>query len=161
MLNDEHAGIYDATKDLPGWQDPADSFKLYEMAWHSGEIILEIGVYGGRSAVVELRAALRAMNENGKARPQFYGVDLDINSIPRSLKSLRDAQINPYCLLFHGTLKDFHRDVPITPTMVFVDGDHSYEGVLADLTLLSTFLAPVRRDVPRLLRNSRRQAGRG
>jgi len=142
MLNDEHAGIYEATKDLPGWQDPADSFKLYEMAYHCGAIILEIGVYGGRSAVVELRAALRAMADKGCAKPQFYGVDLDINSIPRSMKSLRDAKVEQHCLLFHGTLKDFHRDVPITPTMVFVDGDHSYEGVLADLSLLSTFLAP-------------------
>ena len=55
MLNEEHAGVYEATKDLPGWQDPADSQKLYEIAYHSGAIILEIGVYGGRSAVVELR----------------------------------------------------------------------------------------------------------
>ena len=94
MLNDEHAGIYDATKDLPGWQDPADSQKLYEMAYHSGSIILEIGVYGGRMLPSSNCAALRAMTENGKARPQFYGVDLDINSIPRSLKSLRDAQLS-------------------------------------------------------------------
>ena len=82
------------------------------------------------------------MKEKGGAAPQFYGVDLDPAAIPRSLKSLRDAAIDQHCLLFHGTLKDFHRDVPITPTMVFVDGDHSYEGVLADLKLLSTFLAP-------------------
>ncbi len=142
MLNDEHAGIYDATKDLPGWQDPADSQKLYEMAYHSGAIILEIGVYGGRSAVVELRAALAALEKKEGSKPQFYGVDLDPMAIPRSLKSLKDAGIDQYCLLFHGTLKDFHRDVPITPTMVFVDGDHSYEGVLADLALLATFVAP-------------------
>jgi glycosyltransferase involved in cell wall biosynthesis/GT2 family glycosyltransferase len=142
MINDEHAGIYDATKDLPGWQDPPDSFKLYEMAYHSGSVILEIGVYGGRSAVVELRAALHAQADKGGSKPQFYGVDLDPAAIPRSLKSLRDAAIDPYCLLYHGTLKDFHRDIPITPTMVFVDGDHSYEGVLADLALLATFIAP-------------------
>jgi glycosyltransferase involved in cell wall biosynthesis len=142
MLNDEHAGIYEATKNLPGWQDPPDSFKLYEMAYQSGSVILEIGVYGGRSAVVELRAALHAQADKGGSSPQFYGVDLDPAAIPRSLKSLRDAGIEKHCLLYHGTLKDFHRDIPITPTMVFVDGDHSYAGVLADLTLLSTFLAP-------------------
>jgi len=142
MLNDEHAGIYDATKELPGWQDPPDSFKLYEMAYHSGSVILEIGVYGGRSAVIELRAALRAMAEKGGTNPQFFGVDLDPAAIPRSLKSLREAGVDKLCLLYHGTLKDFHRDIPITPTMVFVDGDHSYEGVLADLALLASFLAP-------------------
>lgn len=142
LINDEHAGIYDATKDLPGWQDPQDSQKLYEMAYHSGSIILEIGVYGGRSAVVELRAALKAVADRGGTSPQFYGVDLDPAAIPRSFKSLSDAGVEKYALLYHGTLSDFRRDIPITPTMVFVDGDHSYEGVLADLALLHSFLAP-------------------
>src|SRR5262245_12077163 len=59
-LNAEHATVWAATKDLPGWQDVNDSKKLYEMAFVNGAVILEIGVYGGRSAVVELRGALSA-----------------------------------------------------------------------------------------------------
>ena len=130
------------------------------MAYHSGSVILEIGVYGGRSAVVELRAALHAQADKGGTGPQFYGVDLDPAAIPRSLKSLRDAGVEKHCLLYHGTLKDFHRDVPITPTMVFVDGDHSYEGVLADLAPLSTFLCRNSGSLPRLSRAARRETRR-
>lgn len=141
-LNDEHAGIWQATRNLPGWQDLADSLKLYETAYYNGAIILEIGVYGGRSAVVELRGALRAKAEHGGPRPQYYGVDLDPAAIPRSRQTLQAAGLDDYCLLYLGTLGSFHREIPITPTMVFVDGDHSYEGAKRDLAALARFLAP-------------------
>jgi predicted O-methyltransferase YrrM len=142
-LNEEHAGIFAATKDLPGWQDPPDSEKLYELAYHSGEVILEIGTFGGRSATVELRGALRAAGDRpGRRTPcQFYGVDVDPNSIARTRQTLVDQGLSGHALLYHGNLAAFHRDLPITPTMVFVDGDHSYAGVRADLELLATFLA--------------------
>src|SRR4051794_27816390 len=76
-LNDEHAGVWEACKDIPGWQAPGDSAKLYEMAYHSGAVILEIGTYGGRSAVVELRGALRARHDRGGPAPQYFGLDVD------------------------------------------------------------------------------------
>lgn len=142
FLNDEHAGIFEATKTLPGWQDPADSEKLYELACHNGSVILEIGVYGGRSAVVELRGAISAARERGLPAPQFYGVDVDPNAIPRSFKTVNDAGLAHRCLLFHGDLSRFWREIPVTPTMVFVDGDHRYPGCWADLHLLSRWLEP-------------------
>lgn len=142
FLNEEHAAIWDQTKAIPGWQHEGDSAKLYEMAYHNGAVILEIGNFGGRSAVVELRAALRAMRERGAPEPQFYGIDLDPAAVRRTYNTLRSAGLDQYALLYHGTLARFHPDIPITPTMVFVDGDHCYEGVWADLQTLSTFLAP-------------------
>src|SRR5213076_1660628 len=110
-------GIYQATKELPGSQDPADSEKLYEMAYCSGAIILDIGVFGGGSAVVELKGALRSAQERGTPTPQFYGVDLDPGAIPRRHKIIADHGLSQHCILYQGTLRQFHRDVPIVPTM--------------------------------------------
>jgi len=140
-LGEEHAGIFEATKDLPGWQDPADSEKLYEMAYYNGAVILEIGVFGGRSAVVELKGALRSAQERSTAIPQYFGVDLDPAAIPRSRQTIARHGLQKHCVLYQGTLGQFHRDIPIVPTMVFVDGDHNYAGCLADLKLLRGFLA--------------------
>lgn len=141
-INDEHRGIYEATKELPGWQDPADSEKLYELAYRAGAVILEIGVFGGRSAVVELRGALTAARDHGLALPQYFGVDVDPGFFDRAQKTIEGAGVSERCLLYHGNLRQFLRDVPITPTMVFLDGDHRYPGVWSDLNLLRTRLAP-------------------
>jgi len=142
FVNDEHRGIYEATKDLPGWQDPPDSQKLYEMAFRSGAVILEIGVFGGRSAVVEVRGALAGAAAAGLPDPQYYGVDVDPGFFHRSHKTITDAGLGEHCLLFHGDLAAFLRAMPIVPTMVFVDGDHRYPGCWADLGILSRMLVP-------------------
>ncbi|MFM9994340.1 MAG: glycosyltransferase [Phycisphaerales bacterium] len=141
-LSDEHRAIHGTTKNLPGWQDPADSEKLYELAYRCGGVILEIGVYGGRSAVVELRGALAAAADRGAPQPQYFGVDIDPAFFERSAKTLADAGLAERCLLYHGDLRRFLREIPIVPTMVFVDGDHSREGVWADLEWLRDLLAP-------------------
>lgn len=141
-LGDEHRGIHAATRDLPGWQDPPDSEKLYEVAYHCGAVILEIGVYGGRSAVVELRGALAAARDRGGAAPQYYGVDIDPAFFDRAARTLTDAGLAEHCLLYHGDLRRFLAEVPIVPTMVFVDGDHSRAGVWADLERLRSLLVP-------------------
>jgi len=144
-INEEHRVIFEMTKDLPGWQHPRDSEKLYEMAYHSGQVILEIGVYGGRSAVVEIRGALAAWRERGAEgagpAPQWYGLDVAPESITRSQRVIHAAGLERYALLYHGDLAAFLRDIPIVPTMVFVDGDHRYQGVWSDLNILRDHLA--------------------
>jgi len=142
-LNDEHARIYKETESLPGWQDIRDSEKLYEMAFHNGGIILEIGMFGGRSATVELRGALAGIAaKHGPELPQFYGVDIDGPSVGRTYETLKVQKLAEHALLFRGGFLEFHRMIPITPTMVFVDGDHRYPGVWADLHNLSRILTP-------------------
>ncbi|MGH9549492.1 MAG: class I SAM-dependent methyltransferase, partial [Terriglobales bacterium] len=44
--------------------------------------------------------------------------------------------------LYHGNLRGLVSEVPIDPTMVFVDGDHRYEGVKDDTNVLSNLLRP-------------------
>lgn len=142
FVNDEHAGIYEATKDLPGWQDPGDSMKLYEAAYWSGSVILEIGVFGGRSAAVQLKGALAALREHGGPPPQFYGIDQDFSAFRRSTRTLEGMDLAERVMLYTGDLRQFAHDLPIVPTMVFVDGSHDYTGVWADLEALSRLVTP-------------------
>lgn len=142
FISAEHRGIFDATRALPGWQDPPDSHKIYETAYFNGSVILEVGVYGGRSAVVALRGALAAAKDRGLAQPQFYGIDIDGAAIGRGFTTIRQAGLESHALLFHGDLSRFLSELPITPSMVFVDGDHAYPGCWADLRLLASRLAP-------------------
>ena len=140
FLNREHRAIFDRTADLPGWQTPGDSFKLYEMGYHAGDVILEIGTFGGRSATVALRGALA--NPARTQPPQFYGIDIMDDSITRTRQILAEEYLGQYCHLHHGVLREFVQRWQITPTMVFLDGDHRYEGCKADLELLSAYLRP-------------------
>jgi len=140
FVNDEHKEIYNTTSELPGWQAPGDSLKLYEMGYHAGDVILEIGPFGGRSSTVALRGALA--NPERTERPRYYGIDIDADSIARTRATLATEFLGDYCHLYHGVLQDFIKDWKITPTMVFLDGDHTYEGVSTDLKSLSTYLKP-------------------
>lgn len=139
FVNSEHTSIFEQTKHLPGWQEPGDSFKLYEMGYQAGDVILEIGTYGGRSAVVELRGALANLD---RSQPQFYGIDVDIQSIQRTANTLKQAKLDDYALLHYGSLETFLQAFSIQPTMVFVDGDHRYAGIKRDLELLVNVLTP-------------------
>lgn len=136
-LNDAHRTVFDKTKDIPGWQMEADSYKLFEMGYFAGDVILEIGTFGGRSAVVEILGALSA----GK-KLQFFGIEIDINGIKRTQHSLQQFNVEEYALLYHGNLQKFMKAFSIQPTMCFVDGDHLYEGVKRDLMSLSELLLP-------------------
>jgi cephalosporin hydroxylase len=139
-INDEHRTIFEQTKHLEGWQEPGDSEKLYELAYNAGAVILEIGIYAGRSAVVELRGALA--NQNAARKPQFFGVDVDQAAIWRSYQLLENYDLSNHALLYCGDLQGFVSTFKITPTMVFLDGDHRYPGVKRDLQILSQILVP-------------------
>jgi ubiquinone/menaquinone biosynthesis C-methylase UbiE len=139
FINAEHAQIFARTAEIPGWALEGDSWKQYELGYHSGDVILEIGTFGGRSAVCELRGALA--NPAREGRTFFYGVDVSRESIHSTLETLAKEKLTPYTRLFHGTLQEFAAHYAVSPTMVFVDGDHRYEGVVADCHTLTTMLA--------------------
>lgn len=140
FVNGEHRKVYVQTKDIPGWQAPGDTQRLYEMAFKAGDVILEIGTYAGRSATVELRGALA--NPERKISPMYFGIDINVTAVIRTLKYLEDQHLLQHALAYHGDLGSFVKAFDIQPTMVFVDGDHRYDGVKQDLTILADFLVP-------------------
>jgi predicted O-methyltransferase YrrM len=131
--------IYDKTKDISGWLLPEETEKLFELAHLHGDTILEIGTFRGRSAAV-LNAG--ASSNTQRSSYQFYSIDIDPGSSFHAYEVLKPRGHEQSALFYHGTLKTFRKEIPITPTMVFVDGDHSYEGILSDLNELSTLLVP-------------------
>lgn len=138
-VNEEHKEIFQRTQDMLGWQAEGDTYKLYEMAHFCGDVILEIGMYAGRSAYVELMGALSQKSTYRK--PQYFGVDVDPNALVRTRAVLTQHQLMDYAFLFLGDINQFRQAIDITPTMVFVDGDHSYEGCWNDLSCLTGYLA--------------------
>lgn len=137
FINSEHASAFDDTKDIPGWQMPGDTEMLFELGYKSGDAILEIGTFGGRSAVAALKGALSA----GR-RPAYYGVDIDHTSIDQTRKTLERFDLLKTATLFEGDIASFVQRFCIAPTMVFVDGDHAYDGVRHDLRTLAALVTP-------------------
>ena len=140
FLSPEHEGIFQTTQELPGWQVPGDSFKLYELGYYAGDVILEIGTFGGRSATLLLLGALA--NRERTLPPQYYGIDIMDASIVRTRQILADGMLGHHCHLHHGDLAGFVTRWQIRPTVVFLDGDHTYAGVAADLAILNRYLTP-------------------
>ncbi|RMG39925.1 MAG: class I SAM-dependent methyltransferase [Candidatus Dadabacteria bacterium] len=140
FINDQHAQIHELTESIDGWHAPGDTVKLYELGFFRGEVILEIGVWAGRSAVAQLLGAVS--NPERKHPPQYFGIDIDKNSLVRTYDTLKRFNLDQYAFLFHGNLEQFISAINICPTTVFVDGDHRYEGIKKDLECLSQILAP-------------------
>jgi hypothetical protein len=134
-----HRSIFERTDNIPGWQMPGDTYKIYEMAHYCGDVILEIGTFRGRSAVVAVEGAL----SNPKRRsPCFFSIDISHGSVKRGYASLAARGLDRYGAFFLGGLGRFIEEFSISPTMVFVDGDHRYAGVKSDLALLAKYLQP-------------------
>lgn len=135
---DSASSIYKDIKDIGGWLLPEETTALYELAHQFGDVILEVGTFRGRSATVLVKGAL---SKHRPQPPQLFSLDIN----PKSKLVAREIlgrRLSKRAVFFHGTLSEFRRQFPITPTMAFIDGDHSYEGVAADLTELSTLLPP-------------------
>lgn len=136
-LTAEHEKISQLTKGIDGWLADGDAYKLYEIGYHAGDVILEIGTYAGKSAVIEI---LGSRANPRRKRTRWFGLDLDPKAIWRTRKTLEQWNLIQHARMFNSDLGNFIPAHVISPTMVFVDGDHKYEGVKEDIALLSQFL---------------------
>jgi predicted O-methyltransferase YrrM len=130
---------YREAHDIPGWLLPADGTGLFNLARKHGGVILEVGTYRGKSAAILNKGAASKWRWR---KPQFFSIDIDPAAGIHAKEILGARGLSEHAVFFHGTLADFRRRFPITPTMAFIDGDHTYQGVAADLAELSTLLRP-------------------
>jgi hypothetical protein len=92
----------------------------------AGQIYLEIGVDKGKSLSVARMVA--------KDHVQIYGVDLR-----------KDPEVEG-TLFFQGNSQDIAKNYTWTVDVLFIDGDHSYEGCKADIDSWYPHMAETWRD---------------
>jgi len=137
-LSERHRRICDAVWHVPGWLSEEDALKLYELAYFCDGPILEIGTFCGRSAAV----MGLALADRGSDVP-FVTVDPDASILALAQRSLRSLHVEDRVVMVCDTVDDFLRAAPdFRPRLVFVDADHSAEGVRADLAALHSNVDP-------------------
>lgn len=117
-ISDDHRDIAAATAGLSGPSHPGELRKLYEMGYHAGDLILDIGHLGGGSAVAALRGAL-----NHPARtqsPLYFGLTSEASVIDATRAALAAAKLSGHSHLVMGDIEDFFARWDVIPTMVHV-----------------------------------------
>lgn len=130
-LGDEHRRIGQIVGAIPGWLRPEDELKLYELAYFAPGPILEIGTYRGRSTTIMARAA------RAGAGAMLISVEVDPQAQRAAAAALAAHDVAGRVLLVRGSAAAAGRRLRgLTPSLTFVDGDHSLDGVRRDLTTL-------------------------
>ncbi len=108
-------------------------YKLYEMGYYAGAVILEIGISSPATASIAISGACEA-----KRPVQYYGIDTDAESIEQGRSFLEQLGLGDRALFYQGKLSEFRCALPVTPTMVILN---CRDGVpTSDLDLLTLFL---------------------
>lgn len=149
MLTEEkklHRAAVESALSIDGWLTRHEAVQLYECARTAIGPIVEIGSWRGRSTAA---LALGSMNGNGEqvfAVDSFVGVpELDrltaqganpgwSSSSPEILRSNLDSVgVNGLVRIVPKDAHDALGDVPSQIGVLFIDGDHSYEGARRNL----------------------------
>ena len=137
FLGPGHERVLDTIGEIPGLLYTEDAQKLYELAWFTPGPVLEIGTYHGQSTAVMAMALVAA----GNPAP-IVSVDVDGDSLAAARANLDRLGVGGRVTLVHGDVRGLLRFAPsLRPGLVFVDGDHSLRGALADLRALRPAVA--------------------
>ena len=129
------------TKTAPGRREKVQRtirYKLYEMAYYAGSVILEVGVTFGSSIAVPIRAAIDAGRE-----VQYFGVDSDEAALQAACRKLEKKKLLDNALLYRGNLSNFRNEFLVTPTMVVINRVENVEATLKHLALFLLHGTPV------------------
>lgn len=138
-IGERHQVVIAEAQDIYGKLSRADHFKLYEAAYFARGPILEIGRLHGKSTAV-IAMGLRD-GAQGIGAP-FYSVELQDKYLPIAQEHLRERGLLELVTLLQGDSALAVAELPGSFDTIFVDGDHSYEGVMRDLHALQGRIAP-------------------
>ena len=132
-IDSAHAECEQIVAQVRGKLEPADHLKLYECAFYATGPILEIGRLHGRSTTVLALGAEAAGHSH-----RITSIDVEERYTGWARRNLRehgipDARVE---LLVGDSVSSVERLDPGFD-VVFVDGDHTYEGVHRDLVAIS------------------------
>ena len=130
-LGDEHRRIGELVGDVPGLLRPEDELKLYELAYFATGPVLEIGTYRGRSTTIMARAA------GAGAGASLFSVDVDPHALRSGAEALAAHGVAERVVFVRGSVGALLREFEgLRPSLTFVDGDHSFDGVRRDLATI-------------------------
>jgi tRNA A58 N-methylase Trm61 len=89
--------------------------------------ILEIGTNVGVSAIV----MAQALRDEGVRDGKIYSVDIDKGALRKAKEQIENEGLLEYIELIHGDVYTA-ADGSVGFDLVFLDGDHTYEGIKAD-----------------------------
>jgi predicted O-methyltransferase YrrM len=136
FLSESHERALELVESIPGMLYPADAQKLYELAWHAEGPILEIGTHKGRSTVL----LATAQRDSGKEN-LVVTMDISHDFLAEARATIAAAGLGPRVVVVQGTRGALAGALPpMTPALVFVDGDHTYDGVARDLAALEAIV---------------------
>ena len=143
-----------------GWTSPSQlSYLVGQVfACPNGSVIVEIGVWKGRSAVA-MGAACRGADKTVYAVDPWVDYETTKGSLQTRIQEFGEESIESVYEQFLGRRRELSLEAQIVviraasadaarewrgrrPSMVFIDGQHSYEAVTTDLELWSSLLEP-------------------
>lgn len=113
-------------------------YKLYEIGYYAGSVILEIGLPPDSDLRVPIGAARDAGHD-----VQYFGIDSEPAAIFTAHTRLQRKQLASRAVFFQGSLSEFRNALPITPTAVIVNENRNVEAVLKHLALFLSHGTPV------------------
>jgi predicted O-methyltransferase YrrM len=132
VFRDRQREAVAAARELPGWLLDEDALKLYELAYFSSGPILDVGTYRGKSAIL-MAWALRDARRPGP----IVSLDVDGEAPRVAARLAAERDVGERIVLVRGTAEQLFGAVPgLSPSLVFLDGDHSRRGVARDLRAL-------------------------
>jgi hypothetical protein len=130
-LDPVHEHIVAKVAGIPGKLMRADYEKLYEAAYFARGAVVEIGRLAGLSTAV-LALGLRG----GDIGAPFFSIDLPHPNTATAAANLRDLGVQDLVTLLEGDSAELIPQLPAPLDTVFVDGDHSFQGVMRDMRAL-------------------------
>lgn len=136
FLTETHGGLVAAVEHVRGKLEVADHLKLYEVAYFADGRVLEIGRLAGKSTVC---LALGARDGNGQP---IYSIDYDPKYTQPAVDALREFGVEDRVTVVTGDSAVQARRLPSPFAAIFVDGDHTYDGVRRDIEAIHDLLGP-------------------
>ncbi|MCF7689278.1 MAG: glycosyltransferase, partial [Cephaloticoccus sp.] len=140
LVTAEHGQVVEQNTAFTGPVHPAVLFKLYEMGYHAGDFILEIGPVGARAAVTTLQGA---QAHPARTLPPVYIALADTPQMVDTMRTaLVSANLSQHCHLLNSSVARFFSCWEVEPTMIYLQGHAPDTSLVADLKIISQSVRP-------------------
>ncbi len=131
-------------KSIPGWLDLCEGNLLYQLSKtiknkkHNLKYIVEVGAFYGRSSICIAQGLKdRGGNDTLLSIDPHLGIPYYHHqpTIKQFLENIHKARVKEKIRVCRGTSEEWSSKISEEISMLFIDGDHTYEMVKKDLTL--------------------------